>query len=184
MASTTPRLPEFSRPPLTEVALTVQFEKVDGFRTVHAGLLWDRLRRELPNLEHVEEHPPIEQAIESPGPIGVRPSGVRVEVVDTPGLPRLFFLTHDKTQLIQLQVDRLSHNWRKVGGTEPYPRYEQIRGSRLRPRRRHPQSEAQHPRRERALLGSPHRFREAGDSPVRRKTAAGLRARSARAADR
>lgn len=127
MTSTESRLPEFLQPPLAEVVLTVQFEKIEGFRTVHAGLLWDRLRQELQSFEHVEEHPPVEQAIELPGVGGFRPPEVRVEVVDLPQLPRLFFLTRDKTQLIQFQADRLSHNWRKVGGTETYPSYEKIR---------------------------------------------------------
>ena len=122
-----PRLPEFTRPPLVEAVLTVQFEKVERLKSVHAGLFWSRLRDAFPRFEHVEEHPPIEQAIELPSPGGYRPPGIRVEVVDTPGLPRLFFLTHDKTELIQLQPDRLSHNWRKLGKQDQYPRYERIR---------------------------------------------------------
>lgn len=129
MANSERSLPEFSKPPLVEAVLTVQFEKIEGFRTVHAGLFWERLRSALPDFEHVEEHPPVEQAIEVPGPGGSRPPGVRVEVLDTPGLPRLFFLNHEKTQLIQLQPDRLSHNWRKTGEEDQYPRYERIRPS-------------------------------------------------------
>ncbi len=119
--------PEFSNPPLAEVVLTVQFEKIEGFRTVHAGLLWERLRRDLPNLEHVEEHAQVDQPMEFPGVTGFRSAELRVELVDLPQLPRLFFLTSDRTQLIQFQPDRLSHNWRKVGGAETYPHYENIR---------------------------------------------------------
>ena len=127
MGSRAPALPEFARPPLVETALTVQFEKIEALRTVHAGLLWDRLRAEFPDLEHVEEHPTIEQAIELPGAGGFRSAGVRLELLGTHALPRLFFLTSDKTELVQFQADRLSHNWRKLGEGDRYPRYMQIR---------------------------------------------------------
>lgn len=123
------RLLEFSRPPLVEAVLTVQFERIEGFRTVHAGVFWERLRTAFPVFKHVEEHPPVEQALERPGADGFQSSGVRVEILDTPGLPRLFFLNDKKTQLIQLQPDRFSHNWRKTGDGDEYPRYEQIRPS-------------------------------------------------------
>jgi len=122
-------LPEFSTPPLVETVLTVQFEKIEGFRTVHAGLFWERLRGAFPDFVHVEEHAPVDQTIEAPGPSTFRSPGVRIELLDAPGLPRLFFLNHEKTQLIQLQPDRLSHSWRKIGDDDRYPRYERIRPS-------------------------------------------------------
>jgi len=42
-------------------------------------------------------------------------------------LVRCWFLNEAKAELIQVQNDRLTHNWRKVLGTEPYPHYENIR---------------------------------------------------------
>lgn len=129
MVSSGRGLPEFSRPPLVEAVLTVQFEKIEGFRTVHAGLFWERLREAFPDFVHVEEHAPIDQTIEAPDPSTFRSPGVRIEMLDTPSLPRLLFLDRGKTQLIQLQPDRLSHNWRKIGDDDQYPRYERIRPS-------------------------------------------------------
>src|SRR5262249_1178364 len=37
-----------------------------------------------------------------------------------------WFLSEDKTQLIQVQRDRLWRNWRQVEGNEPYPRIGRI----------------------------------------------------------
>lgn len=39
-------LPEFGRPPLSEVALSVQFDSLDALRTVHVGLLWNKFRKD------------------------------------------------------------------------------------------------------------------------------------------
>jgi uncharacterized protein (TIGR04255 family) len=36
-------------------------------------------------------------------------------------------MTDNRVQLIQLQHDRFVHNWRKVTGTETYPRYPAVR---------------------------------------------------------
>lgn len=130
MAAPSSPLPEFTRPPLVEAALTVQFEKIEKLRTVEAGLFWDRLRNEFPDLDSVEEHPPIEQRIEVDGAERFRSAGVQVELVGTPTLPRLFFVTDSKNELIQLQSDRISHNWRKRTENDEYVRYEQ----KIRPR--------------------------------------------------
>ena len=47
------------------------------------------------------------------------------EVSDVPELHRAWFLSDDETTLVQVQSDRLVHNWREVRG-EPYPRFETI----------------------------------------------------------
>jgi len=44
-------------------------------------------------------------------------------------ISRVWFMKEDGTQLVQLQQDRLVHNWRKTGTEDVYPRYEAIRSS-------------------------------------------------------
>jgi hypothetical protein len=57
-------LPDFKRPPVTEVVLSVQFATIPEFRSVHIGLLWERLREKYPN---VTEHPPLNASFETFG---------------------------------------------------------------------------------------------------------------------
>lgn len=121
-SSRPPDLPDFAKPPVAEVVLSLQFRAVSGLTTAHVGLLWQRYRHRLPL---IEEHPPLTPAIESFG----RPSPPRVEVAfeDKPPAPRVWFVNEAKTELVQVQQDRLAHNWRKVGDGDTYPRYERIR---------------------------------------------------------
>lgn len=116
-------LPSFRRPPLTETVLGLQFEPLAGLSTAHMGLLWQRFRSQLPL---IEEHPPLPPAVEKfePPP----PAQVEVSIEEKPPAPRVWFLNESKSELVQVQPDRFIHNWRKIEGIEPYPRYEPIRG--------------------------------------------------------
>lgn len=115
-------LPDFRKPPLAETVLSLQFEPIAGLTTAHLGLLWQRFRERLP---FIEEQPPLPPVVEKFGLPS--PAQVEVTVEEKPPVPRLWFLNQDKTELIQVQADRFIHNWRKMEGLEPYPRFEPIR---------------------------------------------------------
>jgi hypothetical protein len=115
-------LPDFKRPPLSEVVLSLQFDPLDDLKTPLIGVLWERFRNRLPE---IEEHLPLPQVVER-FDLSVAPK-VDVVVEEKPPVPRVWFLAPEKTELIQVQQDRFIHNWRKVSGQEPYPRYESIR---------------------------------------------------------
>jgi uncharacterized protein (TIGR04255 family) len=71
----------------------------------------------------VQEQPPLPPQIESPtaGPI-------QVQVVVGPGLQtRLWFLNEEQAELVQLQHDRLTVNWRQIAPATIYPRYPHVR---------------------------------------------------------
>ncbi len=116
-------LPDFANPPVVEVALSVQFEPLSGIRTPQLGLLWNEFRAEFPN---VEEHAPLDPAIERFGTAKPHNLGVRLEMMSKPPLPRCWFLNEAGTELIQVQQDRFIHNWRKAGEGDEYPRYEHV----------------------------------------------------------
>jgi len=117
-----PDLPDYQRPPITEVVLSLQFEALESLKTPLIGVLWQRFREHLPD---IEEHPPLPHVTEYFGtPI---PPRIELVVEEKPPVPRVWFLTAGKTELIQVQQDRFIHNWRKVTGQEPYPRYLAIR---------------------------------------------------------
>jgi uncharacterized protein (TIGR04255 family) len=109
-----------------EVALGVQFADLTGYRTHHAGLLWDKhFRAKFPKCV---ERPPIDAVFETFGAVRQGPHRLQVQVLEVPGpvVPRLWFISDGDTELVQIQADRFSHNWRREKKA-PYPRYEPIR---------------------------------------------------------
>jgi hypothetical protein len=92
-----PTLPEFEKPPVVEVALSVQFDRLNA-SVAHLGLLWHRFRD---RFGQVEEKPELPPAFERFGPAKRMP-GVRFEVGAVPGL-RLWFLDEKGSELIQVQ---------------------------------------------------------------------------------
>jgi uncharacterized protein (TIGR04255 family) len=122
MSETRSRLPDFTNPPVIEVALSVQFEPLDALRTLHLGLLWAEFRERFPR---TEEHPPRPPVIEEFGVRRKPKMDVRVEVAVP--VPQVRFLTDKGNEIIQAQQDRFVHNWRKVGAGDEYPRYESVK---------------------------------------------------------
>jgi uncharacterized protein (TIGR04255 family) len=118
-------LPDFSRPPVSEVALSIQFASIARFQNSYVGLLWERLRNEYPN---VSEQPPLAAAFETFGgaPAAAFPPFL-IETLLSPPMRRFWFEGADSRELLQVQQDRIVHNWRKRESEEEYPRYEAIR---------------------------------------------------------
>ena len=124
MSSLDVALPNFTDPPVVEVALAVQFEPLTNLRTPQIGLLWTNFRKRFPK---IEEHLPLDPMMERFGVKGEPTVRVRLEMRHNPPVPRCWFLNDAGTELIQVQQDRFAHNWRKVGEGEEYPRYEHVR---------------------------------------------------------
>ncbi len=118
-----PPLPDFTDPPIAEVALGVQFDPLP-LRSVHFGILWQRFRDNFPN---VQEQPPIESGLESFDSALPRPM-FDLKVMNAPILPRVWFLDTENSELVQVQSDRFVRNWRRLPGQQ-YPRYERLRDS-------------------------------------------------------
>lgn len=117
-------LPDFAKPPLAEVALSLQFETLERLRTPQIGLLWSEFRQRFPV---TEEHTPLDPVFERFGVPRTSAPQVRMEMLDTLPVPRVWFLNEAGTELVQVQQDRFVHNWRKVGEGDEYPRYERLR---------------------------------------------------------
>jgi len=114
-------LPEFSEPPVTEVALSIQFEPVE-LSPAQLGIF--ALRMKELGYSRIEQHPPLQPIIEQFGP---RSDQARVVFEFGPPAVRHWFISDDRQRLIQVQQDRFIHNWRKTGSKDRYPRYEGIR---------------------------------------------------------
>ena len=104
-------LPDFANPPLAEVALSVQFEPLEQLRTAQIGLLWGEFRQRFPV---TEEHAPLDSVIERFGVSRTSVLEPRLQMLETPPVPRVWFLNEAGTELIQVQQERFIHNWRRL----------------------------------------------------------------------
>jgi uncharacterized protein (TIGR04255 family) len=122
--STIPRpsdLPEWSQPPLDEVAIAIQFKELSEFNSVHYGLFFSKIRAEFPG---VEDRHRIQPKFETFGQRRV--SSFDLEVGPAPPLRRVWLLSRDQHELLQLQPDRFIFNWRKRSGEGVYQRFDSI----------------------------------------------------------
>lgn len=114
-------LPEFERPPVVEVAVSVQFDApvLDG---PLIALRWGQVRDRFPLRE---ETSPLTPTIET---FGV-PQEPRIEIQFSGASPaqRLLMLSESKTKLLQIQKDLFGYSWRKLQPQHEYPRYKKIR---------------------------------------------------------
>ncbi len=117
-------LPEFDNPPVTEVALSVQFERLDSLKTPQLGYIWGAFRERFPK---TEEQPPLEPVVEQFGPRRGRRPGVRLQLSPGPLRPRIWLINEVGTELVQIQQDRFIRNWRKQDDSDEYPRYTRLR---------------------------------------------------------
>jgi uncharacterized protein (TIGR04255 family) len=111
----------FDAPPVSEVALGVQFAAPVADDAVALADFWPQIRDQFPDLER---HEAIDRIDESFGPaapsqqfqinLGVEPR-------------RYWFVSADKRWLVQVQPDRFVFNWRRQGDDEAYPRYRSLR---------------------------------------------------------
>lgn len=113
-------LPEFGAPPVVEVVLGVQFRPLYGLRPIEMAELREQWRADYPL---VQEQPPLPGQVESP-----RAGPPQVQIVVGPALQtRIWFLNEPQTELVQLQHDRLTVNWRQTRSDAAYPRYPLVR---------------------------------------------------------
>ena len=114
---------QFARPPLVELALAAQFAPLDKLQGPELGLWWAQIRDRFPV---VERYAPRPTALELLGEPTSAPQ-VQFALSDVPPLPLFWFLSADKTVLIQLQQNRFVVNWRKTDNDQEYPQYSNIR---------------------------------------------------------
>ena len=116
------QLPEFSSPPLSEVALSVQFEPLDRLVVPEIGLLWQHYGK---RFTHVEQHGPLDAIIERTGVRRSRTNVPNIQIAPGVPLPRIWFLDDSKRTILQIQQDRFTRNWRQMDFADEYPRYEE-----------------------------------------------------------
>lgn len=108
-------LPSYRKPPVTEVVAGVYFDNtLPNFGVGQMGLFWHRIQKEFPRSQHA-------------GPVAPPGSDYRwLDGVTGLPLPRIWFVSEGKNDLIQLQGDCFFFNWRKTADGDVYPRYKYI----------------------------------------------------------
>ncbi len=117
-------LPKYDKPPVIEVALSVQFGRLD-VTVAHLGLAWQQFRNRFPL---VQQKPEVEPTIEQFGAPKQMGPDIRFEVGTVP-FPRLWFVSDSGNELVQVQRDRFTRNWRKTEDEPGYPSYDILRES-------------------------------------------------------
>lgn len=115
-------LVSFGHPPVAEVALAVQFAPetidIEAFGRFARGV-----RDDLPT----RRRQPVAPAMEETFDRVPATSSIQFRLEAPTELPRTWFLSEDGVQLVQLQHDRLTLNWRENHGDVDYPRYGALR---------------------------------------------------------
>ena len=119
------KLPNFRSPPVSEVALLIQFDPIEHLGVLHCGDYRTRIADTYPDFE---EKAPLQKTSESfdreespPQPNVVVRSGM-------PPLRRCWFLDSEGNGIVQLDAEHFAYNWRNNTGNAAYPRYDYIRG--------------------------------------------------------
>jgi uncharacterized protein (TIGR04255 family) len=112
-------LPDYDTPPAVETIIGVRFAPLKDWKAAHFGLFWDRIRDEYPRSE---THAAL-GAVDAPLILKFPeqfPSEFEVPI-------RCWFINRKETTLIQVQRDRVMHNWRKLEHDQPYLHYHELR---------------------------------------------------------
>jgi uncharacterized protein (TIGR04255 family) len=115
----TPRLHEFTRPPVIETILGVHFKPIRGLTTAHLGMFWHLLGKDQwPGLRELGAIvPQIERLDVSP----TVPFRFMLREMQQPEV-RLRFSDKDDSKIVQVQANLLQTHWIRTPGTD-YPRY-------------------------------------------------------------
>ena len=119
------RLPDFADPPVDEVVFAAAFEPIESLHAARVGLVWRDVFAE--DYPEVREKGPVVVQFERFGPRLAQPT-VSFQAVESPPMPRLWLLTPEGTELLQIQRDWFARNWRRTRrkGLD-YPRYPALR---------------------------------------------------------
>jgi hypothetical protein len=111
----------FDSPPVNEVALAVQFTDP----VVDLELLAALARNLKGDFPQQQQQPPLPRMVEAVSSLG--PPQFEFQFGAT-SFPRTWFLSSEGHRLVQVQSDRIVLNWRRLEGSEPYPRYGSLYG--------------------------------------------------------
>lgn len=108
----------YSRPPLVEVAMSIQFDPPQGVNQAHLGAYWATQRDVWPNVRSAQSISPSAEEFGTDSQWF--PPALRLALTNLPEI-RLQMTSADNQWMQQIQLDRLVVNWRKR--SPEYPRF-------------------------------------------------------------
>ncbi len=114
---------DFARPPVDEVVLSVLFQSLDSLLAPHLGQIWQEFRED--GFMGIEEQSPVSPIVEE---FPSRIHEPQLQLRRAPDLARIWFTHEDKSQILQVQRDRFTFNWRKIDLNQQYPGFSTICG--------------------------------------------------------
>ena len=112
---------DFARPPVNEVVLSVLFKPFNRLLAPHLGEIWQEFKRD--GFVHIMEQQPVPPTIEKFSNSIEEP---QLRIGNIPHLARIWFIHEDDSQIIQVQRDRFTFNWRKTESAPEYPGFAAI----------------------------------------------------------
>lgn len=116
-----PNLPSFENPPVTEVAIGIEFAPIMWWGLQHFGLLWQEIREQYPKCVGHPAIPPSVENFESPAPPPL--DAIGISFGNDPSDARCWYSNDSEAELVQVQRNRFVRNWRRTLTNEAYPRY-------------------------------------------------------------
>jgi len=112
---------DFARPPIDEVVLSVLFQSLDNLLAPHLGHIWEEFKKD--RFVRIFEQPPVIPTVEKlANPIG----DAQLRIGNIPELARIWFIHENESQILQVQRDRFTFNWRKTDLDQKYPGFATI----------------------------------------------------------
>ncbi len=113
-------LPDFRHPPVIEVVIGAQFGNLaDVLSAAQIGSFWEQVRDRYPK---TEDALPLARQYDAPAQ---HPAAAAPRFLALPPIRRSYLISECQNWLVQVQADRLLHNWRAVREDDEYPRFEE-----------------------------------------------------------
>jgi uncharacterized protein (TIGR04255 family) len=116
----TEALPSYTNPPVVEVVVAIAFQRLERLTIAQIADFWSSVLSK--TFPRVEEQPPYVPPVEQFGVVG-QAVPIPITLLGAFPSPRLWCLTEDGQELIQLQRDWFACNWRKVAPENQYGRW-------------------------------------------------------------
>jgi hypothetical protein len=113
----------FKQPPITEVVFSAGFRLERPLATAYIGRYWERIKDNFPQTQDAAPLP----SIATPHFVeGVPQLQVQFAMSDLPPVRRVWFVSPEGRDLIQIQDDRFVFNWRRNEADVAYPGYDNV----------------------------------------------------------
>ena len=112
---------DFARPPVDEVVLSVLIQSLDNLLAPHLGAIWTEFKKD--RFVRIFEQPPVIPTVEK---LTNSMVDAELRIGNIPELARIWFIHENEDQILQVQRDRFTFNWRKTDSDQKYPGFSTI----------------------------------------------------------